>query len=227
MSSRLVLLPKKSYCPWNPKNVERVEHDEAAHREKQQAEAQRQLDRESEQRWSALKHTDASTESQHVNLFEWEEKKHAEALSVQARMMQDDNKHNGEPMGGAASFGKLFKDEKSRPFYLKENPYQRDDDLDARELKRKSLHDPLHFLATRHRSETALVIHRHPNNSTVVPVETHRRHKSNPREKLQTDESSHCSSSSSSTSSSRRRRKRSRKERKWERKEKKRRKKHR
>ena len=31
MSGRLVILPKKSYCPWNPKNVARVERDEARH----------------------------------------------------------------------------------------------------------------------------------------------------------------------------------------------------
>mmetsp|Transcript_15861 Transcript_15861/g.18426 ORF Transcript_15861/g.18426 Transcript_15861/m.18426 type:complete len:305 (-) Transcript_15861:47-961(-) len=34
MSGRLILLPKKSYTPWNPQNVERVERDERLHRER-------------------------------------------------------------------------------------------------------------------------------------------------------------------------------------------------
>ena len=32
MSSRLIILPKKSYCPWKPENVQRVLRDQEQHR---------------------------------------------------------------------------------------------------------------------------------------------------------------------------------------------------
>ena len=36
MSGRLIILPKKSYCPWKPENVERVLRDERLERERQE-----------------------------------------------------------------------------------------------------------------------------------------------------------------------------------------------
>jgi hypothetical protein len=38
MSGRLIILPKKSYCPWNKSNVERVLRDERQHAEAQERE---------------------------------------------------------------------------------------------------------------------------------------------------------------------------------------------
>jgi hypothetical protein len=73
MSGRLVILPKKSYCPWNPKNVARVERDEAQHRLTLQQEEQRQEAIRAEQRQAALRRTAA--DQQHVNLFANEERK--------------------------------------------------------------------------------------------------------------------------------------------------------
>jgi hypothetical protein len=75
MSGRLVILPKKSYCPWNPKNVARVEHDEAQHRLALQQEEQRHEAVRADQRQAALRRTTDDPDQQHVNLFANEERK--------------------------------------------------------------------------------------------------------------------------------------------------------
>ena len=74
MSGRLIILPKKSYCPWNPDNVARVERDEAAHRQDQE----RRLSRPSQstRRIMAVQQqqqSDVKEPRHHVNLFQIEQ----------------------------------------------------------------------------------------------------------------------------------------------------------
>jgi hypothetical protein len=70
MSGRLIILPKKSYCPWNPRNVQRVLRDEEAHAAAEEQEAKKQKFEETRRR------TKLSGEEklEHVNLFLQEEK---------------------------------------------------------------------------------------------------------------------------------------------------------
>ena len=79
MSGRLIILPKKSYCPWNPENVERVLRDEREHAEKIEQEAKKQKEAESRKRLNALKNGGSDEASlQHVNLFQKEEEEEKE-----------------------------------------------------------------------------------------------------------------------------------------------------
>ncbi|KAL9181718.1 hypothetical protein ACHAXT_012061 [Thalassiosira profunda] len=62
MSGRLTILPKKTYCPWNPENVERVLRDER--RERERLENEEKARRQSSRRERA----DGATD-EHINLF--------------------------------------------------------------------------------------------------------------------------------------------------------------
>ncbi|GKY93934.1 hypothetical protein MPSEU_000360300 [Mayamaea pseudoterrestris] len=83
MSGRLVILPKKSYCPWKPENLARVERDERMHAEQlQQQNCQRvrkrgheRMDRMRNEKSRGGSHgtTITSESPQHVNLFRREE----------------------------------------------------------------------------------------------------------------------------------------------------------
>lgn len=75
MSGRLVILPKKTYCPWNPSNVERVRRDERLERERIEKE-QRLVEEEDRRRKSnrrnqsdAGRQTSPEEREAHVNLF--------------------------------------------------------------------------------------------------------------------------------------------------------------
>jgi len=75
MSGRLVILPKKTYCPWNPSNVERVRRDERLERERIEKE-QRLVEEEDRRRKSncrnqsdAGRQTCPEEQEVHVNLF--------------------------------------------------------------------------------------------------------------------------------------------------------------
>lgn len=83
MSGRLIILPKKSYCPWNPENVERVLRDEREHAEKIEQEAKKQKAAESRKRLNALKNGGSDEASlQHVNLFQKEEEEENESYKT-------------------------------------------------------------------------------------------------------------------------------------------------
>ena len=72
MSGRLIILPKKSYCPWKPENVEKVLRDERLERERLQQEEAQERQLESTRRLATLKGGTASTiptPDEHVNLF--------------------------------------------------------------------------------------------------------------------------------------------------------------
>ena len=65
MSGRLTILPKKTYCPWKPENVERVLRDERLERERQQAAAARSLGDEDDARRRRRRYDEGG----HINLF--------------------------------------------------------------------------------------------------------------------------------------------------------------
>jgi hypothetical protein len=98
MSGRLVILPKKSYCPWNRKNLERIERDEQQHQQLllQQEQYQRQI--ASEQRWdqlsaSRLKRTTCSPPQEQVQEHDPQEQSnefHMNHFSLFAREEQQD-----------------------------------------------------------------------------------------------------------------------------------------
>ena len=46
MSGRLIILPKKTYCPWNPQNLERVLRDERIEKERIEAREKAERSRE-------------------------------------------------------------------------------------------------------------------------------------------------------------------------------------
>ena len=122
MSGRLIILPKKSYCPWNPSNVERVLRDEREHAESQEREASQQKQESSRARLQLLHNKGrvsdgeaAAVESssgsgsdkrrspqvevaaQHVNLFAVEEEAHRkrveDATAIDSR--KGKQKNNG------------------------------------------------------------------------------------------------------------------------------------
>lgn len=94
MSGRLIISGKKSYTPWNQKNVERVLRDERLAKEKGHTEAKQKRQREGNLRISNLKKfksgddvssflkDDNTSCPQHFNLFEKEELAHKCILSV-------------------------------------------------------------------------------------------------------------------------------------------------
>lgn len=148
MSGRLVILPKKSYCPWKPENVQRVLRDEAQH-ERQVAQHERQA--ESRARREALVHhalesnllqrqsphrKDDDYSPRHINLFEAEEQadEHASLLLLQ----RDQGRHqrpwisdqsNERSASIQSDYGTTRRIARSaphpsqQPFYLRDNPY--------------------------------------------------------------------------------------------------------
>ena len=67
MSGRLVILPKKTYCPWKPENVERVLRDERLERERLEREAKQNAQSQST---STLVRTGTNNNDDgHINLF--------------------------------------------------------------------------------------------------------------------------------------------------------------
>jgi hypothetical protein len=77
MSGRLIITGKKSFCPWAPKNVERVLRDERLERERIEREDVAHRKREAEHRvktWKQNRNNTSQIEQpKHINLFETEE----------------------------------------------------------------------------------------------------------------------------------------------------------
>lgn len=87
MSGRLIILPKKSYCPWKPENIERVLRDERLDREQRQHEHDVETKASSQRKLSELRSgssgvysggeslpsltsTEQQQQQQHIHLFE-------------------------------------------------------------------------------------------------------------------------------------------------------------
>ena len=63
MSGRLTILPKKTYCPWKPENVERVLRDERLERERIEKE------KDNTRRGASTVQNAHATDNGHINLF--------------------------------------------------------------------------------------------------------------------------------------------------------------
>jgi hypothetical protein len=154
-SGRLVILPKKSYCPWKPENVERVLRDERLERERLERLAEREK-RHEHSRLSPLRASandatnDAPAVQQHINLFQAEEE---EFLKKVAGV----NGKNDEPKKQAGIMPVLLGESElkargeNRPFYLCESEQSKGSSL--KEERRKDSLDPMRNFARKSQSK--------------------------------------------------------------------------
>lgn len=139
MSGRLIILPKKTYCPWKPENVERVLRDERLERERIETQEKEQRQRESRQRLQKLKGNESDSvvvqqqNEQHVNLFESEEQ----------AMMKNETAVAVRPTKALSSGGimpvrldSVVEKNKVQPFYVRGSVVRNDE-------KRKARMDPM------------------------------------------------------------------------------------
>jgi hypothetical protein len=221
MSGRLIILPKKSYCPWNPKNVERVERDEREHREAQARQRQQQAQDVAKERSLALRKHGVDGDGalvQRFSLFEEEERKHHLSLEHElllgggrndAAPVRRDNHHRRHASTTRKGTFGSCQPADATPFYMKvgtthNEPSQRQKcDLDP--MKHFHRHERNHHIAdvTTHNGTTLpsqshlpRVSEKYRNQSGV---ETERRHKRDQ------DESSVASASSDTASRKKRR----------------------
>lgn len=156
MSGRLVILPKKSYCPWKPEHVERVLRDER--REAERLERKREIgtkQQESELRLTLLRKKqggldpdEATTQPQHINLFQAEE----EASLEQAVAGNSNEKKIAGVM--PVSLGQTAlktRGDPHRPFYLRDSEQVKE--ISANESRRRDRLDPMRKFSKRRRGE--------------------------------------------------------------------------
>jgi hypothetical protein len=131
MSGRLIILPKKAYCPWKPENVERVLKDERVERERLEKEEKEQRQQESKQRLATLKGGDSSTpkqQEQHVNLFELEER-----AMVETSLTGEEKKKRTELTGVMpVRLDSVMRKNKDQPFYVRGSVARNDQKWKAR-----------------------------------------------------------------------------------------------
>jgi hypothetical protein len=141
MSGRLIILPKKSYCPWNSKNVERVLRDERLHAEDQQQELEQVQKEASEVRLQALKKGNKveNKELEHVNLFRAEEQRE---LQQQLLLKSKQGDQNNKLSKGIQPLylGQSAKNAKNHSTQL--NKHHR---LSDKEHRQKERMDPMHM----------------------------------------------------------------------------------
>jgi hypothetical protein len=161
MSGRLVILPKKSYCPWNPKNVARVERDERDHREAQERIRQRETQEQSKIRIDTLKQRqqrggdkdDDNQSQQRFNLFEREEREHLRKSHNESHLGH--RKGNGRKESGRDGREETFRDimtskTATSPFYMLPAP-PREEALSVQETRRKETMDPMNAFHCTHK----------------------------------------------------------------------------
>ena len=147
MSGRLVILPKKTYCPWKRENVERVLRDERLDREVRENERTQVNQEESRARWRVLK-GQQENENKHVNLFEKEEQK------TTTKGMQNN------------TLGEVTR---KRPFYLQPPTNEDEMGLSSKERKRKDSLDPMKEFAKYCSSESKRAKLSEPNSFSSQP----------------------------------------------------------
>ena len=115
MSGRLIILPKKNYCPWNPQNLERVLRDERLEKERIERQTQQEEKRIKEEKIrnkkfqknaavgqkevdaecsEGSKGSNSEQQQQHVNLFEKEELESQRDTTVQSTTSTRDDTAN-------------------------------------------------------------------------------------------------------------------------------------
>jgi hypothetical protein len=132
MSGRLTILPKKTYCPWKPENVERVLRDERLDRQDRERQQARLHQEESRARWRALK-GDCKNE-EHFNLFQSNEE--------YIREQGTHNKSSKTTMKIPTTTTTLGELTRKRPCYLQVGS-KTHDTLDLNDMKRKDAMDPM------------------------------------------------------------------------------------
>jgi hypothetical protein len=148
MSGRLIILPKKSYCPWKPENVERVLRDERLEKERSEKQQQEQaqdivvrkrkrtrelIDEDSQ----ALRGRNESLPAAgHINLFQQEEDEYLKGITTTT---QTKKQVGIMPVGLGQS--ELNARGENLPFYMRTQ--QELDILSSKEDTRKTILDPM------------------------------------------------------------------------------------
>lgn len=142
----MIILPKKSYCPWNRTNLERVERDEKQHQEQLDRERKEQRKEESKSRLKQLhggkeaQSDNGERTTERFNLFEKEETEHLRLHAQQVVLSRGSRCDQGHASGSRCTSND---DEQKRPrgkpsdeipFYLKPK----------RDFERESLSAPSH-----------------------------------------------------------------------------------
>lgn len=159
----LNLLPKKSYCPWKPENIERVLRDE----QKLLLEQEQQKQKEKGQRLDKIRRKgqqqqDDTTNNGHINLFQSEEE---EFLKQKIMGNQPKQQSGIKPVSLGQSELKIRGD--NAPFYLKKSTSAVESkELSSKEVKLKASMDPMKDYVRNHSNasndsaeeETAIVV---------------------------------------------------------------------
>jgi hypothetical protein len=171
MSGRLIILPKKSYCPWKPENVERVLRDERREAERLEREKEIATRHESELRLTLRRKQQGlpdipEQQPQHVNLFQAEEE-----ASLQ-KVLRGNDENNKVVVGVMpVSLGQTVLKTRGdrRPFYLRES--EQVEELSTKETKRQDTLDPMRKFSKRRREKTE------PEKNATQEHEDRRRHR--------------------------------------------------
>jgi hypothetical protein len=144
MSGRLVILPKKTYCPWKPENVERVLCDERFDRERREKEEELLREQESRVRLRALKR--GQEKDKHFHLFEQEERDTNQLARIDAS-----EEIVPDTLGDVT---------RKRPFYMQSEQETRNDmtGLTIKEEKRKAALDPMQTFQKVYSSSNQIII---------------------------------------------------------------------
>lgn len=131
MSGRLIITTKKTYCPWNPANVERVLRDERLERERskrQQQQHNEEEDQSKRRRGQNQEDTNEELQQGHINLF-------PEAREAEIRLADGSSTNIGDaekqkscgimpvPLGGNESTNRKLG---NVPFYMQTLSSQQD-----------------------------------------------------------------------------------------------------
>jgi hypothetical protein len=124
MSGRLIITTKKTYCPWNPANVERVLRDERLERERIEREAQQAKQATKQQRRGDEANGNHDLQG-HINLFP--EAEEAELRLAQGGGRSTNGAHGEKQVNGGVMPVPLGGEEASNrkvgrvPFYMRSN----------------------------------------------------------------------------------------------------------
>ncbi|KAL7485058.1 hypothetical protein ACHAW6_010660 [Cyclotella cf. meneghiniana] len=124
MSGRLIITTKKTYCPWNPANVERVLRDERLERERIEREAQQAKEATKQQRRGDEANVNHDLQG-HINLFP--EAEEAELRLAQGGGRSTKGIHGDKQVNGGVMPVPLGGEEASNrkvgrvPFYMRSN----------------------------------------------------------------------------------------------------------
>lgn len=158
MSGRLVILPKKSYCPWKRENVERVMRDERLEKERSEKQQQQREEQEvvTRKRKRTLESFDEASQelhggneilpaTGHINLFQEEEDAYLKGITPRINVHKQDG-----IMPVILGQSELNARGANRPFYMRTR--QEFDVLPSKEDTQKIKLDPMKDFV-RHKKE--------------------------------------------------------------------------